>query len=904
MEDRKSMNDHDFRLSSLNGVEAMELEVPKELSILKWYRISCKLTNLRSVPAMNSPTVSVFQAIVKDVRKAAFPNAAQDDDYPIIFHVNGMRQSHKAHEGEIFPLEIFLFRTDPAGADSFAKAFSSYFADPENGKNYSLTEINEVEERSLEKLFSEIAPLKTPGELCLDFMMPVPFKPEKAGNRTFIGSAGFAELLTKRFSRLFGEKITFDGKTDAFSVLPIYWKYTELKRRSVSQPGSTQYINGCAGKLYLKGDLKEILPYVILGSEIHAGTKFSNSQGYYRILDPSPGYFTSFFPDKKTLHTILREVHERYDSHSHVDSDSDAHIVSEDEYVGELFKELSTNAFAPSPNIAFRIEKKDGSERTIEQLHLRDLVVHNYLLRTLQDALERTFEEGSIGYRKGMSREKSVAMVNAALKEGYRFVIESDISDFFTSVNLEHLFSLIDRYVPGGDSLLKDLLKKVLLNGYVLNGKYFEREKGLAQGSPLSPLLANLYLDSFDEEVQKWDVRLIRYADDFIILTKTKEEAESILSKTETVLSKLGLSLSRKKTSVKSISEGFEFLGIRFSGNEAEVGPEEELIRLRKPLYITEPLVFLSMNGDAVDVYKERKVIETIPLRRISEIMVMEKASFSTALLTRCTEMNIPFTITLGSGYYMTTIKPDSKKYYDLTFQHTRRYYSLSDTEVTAIAKEFASRKIAHYASLFRQRYIAGQNEIIKELDEATSKINRAAGIDEVRGLEGSITKKIYQNINSFIDEELFRIKKRDREHPDRINSLMNFAHYLTFSRINATVRSVGLNPYLGFLHAPEDSYESLVADIQELFRANIERFIIRVVNLKVIKKEDFVETARGMYLTHDAAKKFIEKFEYEMERKGGAGAHTLSDSIYAQVHVIRKWVLEQGSLVFYNWVV
>jgi len=882
----------------------METEIPEQLSALKWYRLQCKVTNVRSVPVMTSPTVSLFQAIVKDIRKTVFPQAGKDDDYPIIFHVRGLRQTHKPHQGQIFPLEILMFRTGHEGADSFARALSSYFAIPEKAKNFALTEMKEIEERSVEQVLSESTYQNNPSELCLDFMMPVPFKPEKVGNRTFISSYGFVQLLTRRFSRLFGQNITFEGRLDAFYVIPIYWKYTELKHRSVSQPGSVQYINGCAGKLYLKGDLKEILPYVILGSEIHAGTKFSNSQGYYTILDPSPGYFTSYFPDKKMLHTILREVHERYDSHSHADSDSGAHIVSEDEFVEELFKDLSTNAFTPSPNIAFKIEKKDGSERIVEQLHLRDLVVHNYLLRTLQDPFERIFEEGSIGYRKGVSREKSVGIVRQALKEGYRFVIESDISDFFTSISLDHLFSLIDMYIPDGDFLLKGLLKKVLLNGYVLNGRYVDRRKGLAQGSPLSPLLANLYLDSFDEEVQKWNVRLIRYADDFIILTKTKEEAEDILSKTETILSKLGLSLSKKKTLVKSVSEGFEFLGIRFSENEAEVEPEEELVLLKKPLYVTEPFVYLSMNGDAIDIYKDRKVIETIPLRRISEIMVMEKASFSTVLLARCSEMNIPFTISLSSGYYMTTIKPDSKKYYDLTFQHTRRYYSLNDTEVTAIAKEFASRKIAHYASLFRQRYIAGLNEIIKELDEVTSKINRAASIDEVRGFEGSITKKIYQNLNSFIDEEAFKIKKRDREHPDRINSLMNFAHYLTFSRINATVRSVGLNPYLGFLHAPEDSYESLVADIQELFRANIERFIIRVVNLKVIRKEDFVETARGMYLTHDAAKKFIEKFEYEMERKGGGGEHTLSDSIYAQVHVIRKWVLEQGSLVFYNWIV
>jgi hypothetical protein len=73
--------------------------------------------------------------------------------------------------------------------------------------------------------------------------------------------------------------------------------------------------------------------------------------------------------------------------------------------------------------------------------------------------------------------------------------------------------------------------------------------------------------------------------------------------------------------------------------------------------------------------------------------------------------------------------------------------------------------------------------------------------------------------------------------------------HTLLFSRINATVRTVGLNPYLGFLHSPQDNYESLVCDIEELFRARIDRFIIRLTNLKVVKRDDFVEAERGLYL-------------------------------------------------------
>ena len=214
-----------------------------------------------------------------------------------------------------------------------------------------------------------------------------------------------------------------------------------------------------------------------------------------------------------------------------------------------------------------------------------------------------------------------------------------------------------------------------------MNGVYHERVKGLAQGSPLSPILANLYLDSFDEQIKQWGllspdehgetasdskdtpsraapahtprgVKLVRYADDFIILTKTKEDAEDVLSETEAYLSKLGLKIKKEKTAIRSMKDGFQFLGIRFERSAVVVEGEEDTKLLKKPLYIVESYLFLSLNGDAIDICKNRKIVETIPLRRISEIMVMEKTVLSTALLRKCTEGNIPLTIALGTGYY------------------------------------------------------------------------------------------------------------------------------------------------------------------------------------------------------------------------------------------------------------
>ena len=865
-------------------------------SSLHWHRLSATLINIRSSPKMIAHPTSVMEAIVKGVSS----NIGYEKT--VIFHIRHQRHTVRFREGDRFFLDVLFFQAASNEIERWRSGFIEYLADPGTGRNYALHEAGPVEERSYSDLLGEVGKLPTEGELCLEFLTPVPFKRLKKHLRTYLDKGVFIESFKSRFSRLFGTPVNYSAGNNHFFILPYYWKYTEYRHQSHSQPQQIQLVNGCTGKLYIKGRYSNLLPYLIIGSELHAGTKLSNSQGYYLLHRDSPGYFTGYFPRKTAILSVIREVIDRYDNALESLSSAEGIPFSEEAYADKILAEIVSGSYTPAPNTAFYVKKKAGADRLVEQPSLKDLIVQQYLLRTLSDVFDRIFEEESIGFRKGVSRQKAIEMVRSAIAEGYQYVIESDIEDFFPSVDLNHLGRLLDHYLPSGDSLIKGLILKTVQNGYILNGTLHQRIKGIAQGSPLSPLLANLYLDSFDEEVRRWSVKLIRYADDFVIMTRSKEEAEQVLSRTESFLSTIGLRIKKEKTAIRHIGEGFQFLGMKFGKTEVTVSPEEDYKRLRKPLYITEPYLFLSLNGEAVDIKKEGVVIETIPLRRISEIIAMEKAVFSTALVRRCAEDNIPFTITLGSGYFITTIKPDSKNYYDIACEHGRRHQSLTDTEILSIAKEFAAGKISNFMTLFAQRYSKGEHLFLAELRRIIEQIYSAGNLQEVRGHEGSAGKKIYSHLNEFIDHSEFHIKKRDRKKPDRINSLLNLGFYLLFSRINATVRAVGLNPYLGFLHAPEDNYESLVCDIEELFRANICRFIIRVINLKIIGKDDFTEEDHGFYLKKEVKKKFLDQFEAEMVRKTGKNTLSLQESIYAQTMVIKNYILENKPLSFYRW--
>lgn len=849
----------------------------------------------------------------------------------IIFHARGRKHSFKMREYDKISLEIYFFRKGIEYVRQWRNAFQSYLSDPVTGRNFEIVEMAEAEERSIGQVASEMDIQHTEEEICLEFLTPLPFKPGKGKPRTYIAKTSFIRSLERRFSRLFGREIVYHSQDDRFSILPYYWNYTEIRHASVSQPGQTQYINGCVGKLYIKGNFKDFLPFLLLGSEVHIGAKLSNSQGYYLMHKESPGYFNSFFPNKKVIVSVIRDVINRYDQALPALSETEKYPFDENQYADNLFQLITGDTYIPTPNIAFTIKKKNGVDRMVEQIPFRDLIVQQYLLKIISAPFDRFFEAESIGFRRGVSRQRSIEIIQAAIAEGYQYVIESDIEDFFPSVDLNILAHLLDSYIPQNDSCLKKILLKFIKNGYILNGVYHERVKGLAQGSPLSPILANLYLDSFDEQIKQWGllspdehgetasdskdtpsraapahtprgVKLVRYADDFIILTKTKKDAEDVLSETEAYLSKLGLKIKKEKTAIRSMKDGFQFLGIRFERSAVVVEGEEDTKLLKKPLYIVESYLFLSLNGDAIDICKNRKIVETIPLRRISEIMVMEKTVLSTALLRKCTEGNIPLTIALGTGYYITTVKPDSKKYYDIAYEHGKKYYSLTDTEALCIAKEFAAGKIQNYLALFQQRFRKEQYLFINELEGVMQQMYQAGDVEQVRGLEGAAAKKIYQRLNNFIDDESFRILKRDRRSPDRMNALLNFGYYLLFSRINATVRAVGLNPYLGFLHSPQDNYESLVCDIEELFRARIDRFIIRLINLKVVTRDDFVEAERGLILKKDAVRKFIEQFEAEMEKKSPKDTLSLKEDIYIQTITLKKWAIENNSLSFYRW--
>ncbi len=227
-----------------------------------------------------------------------------------------------------------------------------------------------------------------------------------------------------------------------------------------------------------------------------------------------------------------------------------------------LRNEVLYETYRPKPLLRVEIPKKTGGKRALAIPAVRDRVLQSAVAIALTPIFEAEFEDVSFAYRRGRSVDQAAARVSALRNQGYRWVVDADIRAFFDQVDHQRLLTELRRLVFDEDILY---LVQLWLNAKVQQGKRRLRlKKGIPQGSPLSPMLANLYLDRLDEILIGNNRKLVRYADDFLILCKSRKAAEDALELTEEVLQALRLQLNDDKTRIVDFNQGFRFLGVQY----------------------------------------------------------------------------------------------------------------------------------------------------------------------------------------------------------------------------------------------------------------------------------------------------------------------------------------------------
>jgi len=392
-----------------------------------------------------------------------------------------------------------------------------------------------------------------------------------------------ADLLRRRGNKT---SPTTSPNNIAITDMHLFWMdsyYTDSKK-------NTQSMGGVTGRITLKLP-QNLSPtwwkILLIGQYTGIGQRTTFGWGRYQLQTPQNHYsyrrvlpassFLMLAQEEENLSKAWRHVMAGQDDlYDYLkDDDSDNFIDEESEEPPETpitrlqtdLDKLLFNKYKAPAMRGYLIPKKSGGVRPLTVPPIYDRVLQRTITQVLSPALEQLMYKHSHGFRSGRSRITASYEIQAAWRAGYRWVYESDIKNFFDSVNLEHLKDRLNA-IYHGDPLV-DRIIDWMKAPVIFEGQKIERKNGLPQGSPLSPLMANLMLDDFDSDMKTAGFYLIRFADDFIVLCKDPEEAQRAEQAAQQSLKEHGLELHPDKTHITALDEGFKYLGYLFINDMA-----------------------------------------------------------------------------------------------------------------------------------------------------------------------------------------------------------------------------------------------------------------------------------------------------------------------------------------------
>ncbi|MBZ5534273.1 MAG: CRISPR-associated endonuclease Cas1 [Acidobacteriia bacterium] len=585
--------------------------------------------------------------------------------------------------------------------------------------------------------------------------------------------------------------------------------------------------------------------------------------------------------------------------------------------LGELRERVDACLYRPLPLLKILVEKGAGSRetRTLLVPAVRDRVLQTAVARHLSRSFEEEFLECSYGYRPGRSVDRAIARIRKCRELGYVFVADADIQSFFDRVDHDLLLHRLGERHPG--ETIMGLLR-LWVSGAIWDGHQVRPlHRGIPQGSPISPLLANFFLEDFDRELEKSGRKLVRYADDFLILARTREDATQALLQSGHLLEQTHLDLNLEKTQITDFQHGFRFLGALFQGNTIwvpwknerrqghllfvapamplalrtryELAPPRTTLEMAfekaaastagapphesrsEPvayLYLTEQGAILRKAGDRLLVEKDDEVLLDLPYHKLEAVLLFGNIQVTTQALGELLEKGVGLGLFSRQGMYRGSLAPARGHNIQLRVAQFRKYED--SAAALALARSIVTAKIANgRAVLARYR---SRNDVspvfearIKSLENALAASATAENIAALDGVEGAAAHEYFSALMEFNRSEMPWPGRKKHPATDPLNALLSLTYTLVMHEFTALLEGVGLDPYLGFLHQVDYGRPSLALDLMEPFRHPVaDRFVLGLVNRGMINAEHFRPAGDrpGVFLSPGPMKKYFAEYE------------------------------------------
>ena len=291
--------------------------------------------------------------------------------------------------------------------------------------------------------------------------------------------------------------------------------------------------------------------------------------------------------DKRVLYESFRQVR-RAQGAAGIDGQSlsefELHL---DEELSRLLNELKEKRYQAQPVKRVLIPKEGGGERALGIPTVRDRIVQQALRSLLEPIFDPGFHPSSYGYRKGRGCHQAISKASMFIRRYRReWVVDMDLSKCFDT--LDHEIILLQFREKVTDGSILNLLRQFLESGVMIGVEYEDTERGSPQGGVISPLIANVYLDKFDQQMKSRGHRIVRYADDILILCGSRKAAENALRVAKEYLEvDLKLTVNIEKTHIAHSDEGIKFLGVVIATWRTRI-QEKKLVKLKAKIkYIT-----------------------------------------------------------------------------------------------------------------------------------------------------------------------------------------------------------------------------------------------------------------------------------------------------------------------------
>lgn len=532
-----------------------------------------------------------------------------------------------------------------------------------------------------------------------------------------------------------------------------------------------------------------------------------------------------------------------------------------------------------------QIVNRKGKKRTISLMNSIDRFIFRALYQKMASEWEKQFSQYSYAYQNNKGVLTAVEQAAKYMEEGKDWSVELDIQNFFDNINHSIIISKLKAGIE--DVRVLDLLIAYLTCTLLDDHVFQQMEQGVLQGGPLSPLLANVYMNELDHYMEKQGYSFCRFGDDINIYCSTYEEATVAFSDVTARMEKIEqLPLNHGKTGIfKGINR--KYLGYRFEMKDGHVIVKKEQ-RAYKTVYrdwYTTGIQKMDHNYHLINegiltkqdfniLFESENGKKYIPVETTDSLYIYSNVIMSGNFFDFMNQVGLNVSFINKYGEKIGSFVPNnSRRNIKTELKQLRMYDSEKERLDMARRLEIASvSNIRANLRYYQRRKNATELEAaVKDMTDIITKLNEARDINHMMMLEAQARQKYYGCFNSILEGKQFYFDKRTRRPPqDPLNAMISFGNTLLYQRIANEINRTSLDIRIGIVHAAGNRPESLNLDLADLFKPIlVDRTIFTLVNRKMINVNDFVEVENnGIYLNNREKKIFISEYENKLYQK------------------------------------